>query len=68
MECPDCGSDRVETAIFDFNWMEVEYEAPVRHCLNCGLNWADSEKEDAEMAAIKAAGYHVTDKGTVYPK
>jgi hypothetical protein len=48
-----------------FNWCEVEYEAPVRTCGDCTMSWSDYEKEDAEIAAIRAAGYKVDDKGNV---
>lgn len=65
-ECPDCGSHKVATTTESFKWCDhVKYTAPVRRC-ECGFSWCDSEKEDAEVAAIKAAGYSVDERGRVF--
>lgn len=62
-ECPFCGSPYdVSTTIQTFQWQDVSYSAPVRHCAACDFSWCDSEAEDAQLAAIRAAGYMVDDQ------
>jgi hypothetical protein len=58
--CPFCDSPYgVSTTSYLFNWQEVEYTAPVRHCRDCEESWTDYEYEDCQIAAIKVAGYQV---------
>jgi hypothetical protein len=65
MTCIQCGDEHVVTVMETFNWVKVVYQAPVRKCPRCKFSWTDFEKEDAEIAAIRAAGYFVDEKGNV---
>lgn len=65
LECPDCASRNVTSVLACFTWREVRYEAPVRLCRDCGLQWCDMAQQDAELTAVQAAGYVVDSKGRV---
>ena len=56
----------MKTSLVWFNWQEVRYQAPAYECSWCGFAWTDSAKENAEIAAMRAAGYRVDDQGTVF--
>src|SRR5215510_3253568 len=59
-ECPDCGSNQVDTvnATDRFQYgtgpkaVELEAVIPFRKCKDCGFEYTDAEAEDLRHAAV----------------